>query len=878
MKPFSNPGRSTTHANPEREWQLLLDLGNDLANIHEKRDLIVLFSERIKPLMPFTHTIITLIDCKDQTYSPFLPNQHPAASKDHSGYEDHSGYGKIVKARFPLGEPLIESVLAADGPVDFNLAGFADAAQSPPFLQVNFEKGIGHVLMTTLRTGDQPIGFLHVYTDREEGFPRQFRDIVRMITPQLSAAISNIIRSEQILQKESENSFLLDFSNAMTGVRSRDDLALVVKKAFGKLNPGGGYVIRKINADGITMSAYLHDTGPCSFDKDLLEQVLAEKFPIGDGIQNRIMDSHIPLLFDVQRELQRGYRISYLDLWEQMGFKTMVGIALRNGDTNVGLLLLSIDRINIPILQGICSQIAIAMGNIMANEEILRRQSEQQLMLTFSNQMTGVKTKAELDDVISGVLHGLFQTRVAVLYLLAEDQLTLRPYLFDKRFFQEDDIANHEDFYSLSINEEHVRLVFESNLPILLEIDENTEARCLKLSIQRKQRGLTNVYASALRLGDQKLGMVWMLGEKISEPLLQAICAQISTAVSNVLANEQILLLKKQLEEENAYLKQQLRTNFDQIVGSGQAMQQVYRLISLVAESNATVLLLGETGTGKELIAKAIHNASERKGKLMIKVNCAAMPAGLIESELFGHERGAFTGAVERRIGKFELANQSTLFLDEVGEMPPETQVKLLRVLQEKEMERVGGKNTIKLNVRIIAATNRDLEAEVKAGRFRLDLYYRLNVFPIKLPPLRDRREDIEALAGFFLSKFSKSTGRKTVKLSANALRQLQAYLWPGNVRELEHLIERSVLVTTDPMIGEFFLPQATTPTTNAPLTQSDLPLEEVERMHIIQVLRRCGGKISGVGGAAGILGIPGNTLHSKIRKLGISKADYYTH
>ena len=861
---------NNNHTNLEWERQLLLELGNDITKVRDKNDLIVLFSERIKSLMHFTHTIVTLIDRKDDTYKPFLLDHRSSAIKDHPEYDE------MVKACFPLKEPFIASVLAADGPADFYLADLVDAPQSPAFLRVNFEKGIQHVLMATLRTGDQPIGFIHIYTDQQDGFSQEFKNIVQRITPQLSSAVSNIIKNEQILQKEHEKSFLLDFSNDMTAVRSRGDLALVVRKAFRKLNPNGGYVIRKINKDETTMSAYLYDTGASTFDAALLERVLTEKYPIDDGIQNRIMDSSIPLLFNVRRELQRGYRLSYLDLWENMGFKTMVGIALRNGDSNVGLLLLSIDEINIPILQGICSQIAIAMGNIMANEEILRHQAEQQLMLTFSNDITGVKTKSDLDYVISNVLHGLFQTRIAVLYLLEQDQVTLRPYLFDRQFFDESDVYTQEEFYSLKINEEHIRLVFESSQPILLDIDENLEAKCLKLSIQREQRGLNSVYASALRLGERNLGMVWMLGEQISGPLFQGVCAQISIAVSNVLAHEQILRLKKQLEDENDYLKEQLNKDFEEIIGSGEAMQQVYRLISLVAESNSTVLLLGETGTGKELIAKAVHNASARKEKLMIKVNCAAMPASLIESELFGHERGAFTGAVERRIGKFELANNSTLFLDEVGEMPLETQVKLLRVLQEREMERVGGKTTIKLNVRIIAATNRDLEAEVKAGRFRSDLYYRLNVFPITLPPLRDRREDIESLARFFLAKFSKGIGKKTVKLSANALRQLQAYLWPGNVRELEHLIERSVILETGPMIHELFLPQAIGATTGDQTMGSDLPLQEVERIHIIQILRRCGGKISGTAGAAEILGIPGNTLHSKMRKLGISKADYY--
>jgi formate hydrogenlyase transcriptional activator len=856
----------------ERERKLLLDLGNDITRVRDKNDLIVLFSNRIKSLFHFTHTIVTLIDRKDETYYPFLLDHQASAIKD------HSEYGDMVRSRFRLDEPFITSVLAAGVPVSFPLKEVMHAPQSPAFLRVNFEKGIQHVLMTTLRIEDQPIGFIHIYTNNKQPFSQEFINVIHRITPQLSSAVGNIIKNEEILRKESEKSFLLDFSNDITAVRTREDLGMVVKAAIRKLNPEGGYVIRKINADAETMSAYLYDPGSVTYDPVLLGQVLAEKYPIQDGLQNRILDSYIPLLFNVERELKRGYDISYLDLWENMGFKTMVGVALRNGNINIGLLWLSIDEINIPILQGLCSQIAIAMGNIMANEDILKRQQEQALMLRFSTAITGVKTKSDLDNVTTDVLRDLFSTRIAVLYLLAKDGVSLRPYLFDRQFFKENEVADHEEFYSLNITEEHVRLVFESRQPILLHIDESLEARCLKLSIQREHLGLNSVYASALRLGEQNLGMVWMLGEQINGLLLQGICSQISTAVSNVLANEQILRLKTQLEDENDYLKQQLNKDFEEIIGNGEAMQQVYRLISLVAESNSTVLLLGETGTGKELIAKAVHNASARKEKLMIKVNCAAMPASLIESELFGHERGAFTGAVERRIGKFELANNSTLFLDEVGEMPLEAQVKLLRVLQEKEMERVGGKTTIKLNVRIIAATNRDLEEEVKAGRFRSDLYYRLNVFPIKLPPLRDRSEDIESLAGFFLSKFSKSIGKKTVKLSANALRQLEAYLWPGNVRELEHLIERSVILTTGPMIREFFLPKAKEATTDGQTVQSDLSLEEVERKHIIQVLRRCSGKISGIGGAAEILGMPGNTLHSKLRKLGISKTDYYAH
>ncbi len=300
-------------------------------------------------------------------------------------------------------------------------------------------------------------------------------------------------------------------------------------------------------------------------------------------------------------------------------------------------------------------------------------------------------------------------------------------------------------------------------------------------------------------------------------------------------------------------------------------------MVTQVAYSDSTVLLLGETGTGKELIARAIHNSSTRKNKLMIKVNCAALPINLIESELFGHERGSFTGAIERRIGKFELANNGTLFLDEIGEMPLDLQVKLLRALQEKEIERVGGKTTIKTDVRIIAATNRDLEKLMEEGKFRSDLYYRLNIFPIKLPPLRDRREDISSLTSYFIVRYSKKAGKKINTISTKALQELIQYYWPGNIRELEHLIERSVLLATGDTIKEIHLPQQKRNLTGA-LDKEDLTIKTIyenEKEHILKILKHVNGKIGGVGGAAELLGVPTSTLNSRIKRLGIKKEHF---
>ncbi|MGI9579865.1 sigma-54-dependent transcriptional regulator [Chryseobacterium sp. RRHN12] len=306
------------------------------------------------------------------------------------------------------------------------------------------------------------------------------------------------------------------------------------------------------------------------------------------------------------------------------------------------------------------------------------------------------------------------------------------------------------------------------------------------------------------------------------------------------------------------------------IIGKSKVLLDVVEKIRIVAPTDTSVLVVGESGTGKEKVAHSVHELSDRSAHPIVVVNCAALPHALIESELFGHEKGSFTGANTLRIGKFEQANGGTVFLDEIGELPLDSQVKLLRVLQEKEIERLGGNNTIKVNVRIVAATNRSLEKEVAEGRFRLDLYYRLNVFPIELPPLRERKEDIVLLAHFFLNKYAASSRRNITSISEKALEQLLNYHWPGNIRELEHLIERSVLLAKTTEIENFDLPQIIEKPTE---TQSPLKsLEDMERDHIMSALQTSNGKVSGPGGAAELLKIQAQTLYSKMKKLGIDK------
>ena len=356
--------------------------------------------------------------------------------------------------------------------------------------------------------------------------------------------------------------------------------------------------------------------------------------------------------------------------------------------------------------------------------------------------------------------------------------------------------------------------------------------------------------------------------------ILTQIAGQVAIAFGNALAFQRLSELKDQLEEQKQYLEDELKTefNFEEIVGRSKQIRRVLRQIETVAPTDSTVLILGETGTGKELLARAVHDLSPRHDHTFVRVNCASIPAGLLESELFGHEKGAFTGAIAARVGRLELAHRGTIFLDEVGDIPLELQPKLLRALQEKEFERLGSTRTITTDVRIVAATNRDLEKLVASGQFRSDLFYRLHVFPITVPPLRERREDIPLLVQYFLSKFSQRMKKNIENVTPAGMQTLCRYSWPGNIRELEHVVERAVILSRGPVLNvpAFEL----VPAEDAPPASSS-SLEDIEREHIIRVLREAKGKIGGPGGAAERLGMNRTTLNSRLQKLKISRKQF---
>jgi len=518
------------------------------------------------------------------------------------------------------------------------------------------------------------------------------------------------------------------------------------------------------------------------------------------------------------------------------------------------------------------------------------------ILLQVNNSIITKLSEGELLRAVCAALEGVLPFSRSAITLYVPERDTLRI------FAQNDEHAS--EFFSvgreLERRDSHAGWAFDHQRPLIRRnLDIESESSTERLLAEQ---GVRSICVAPLIVAGKSIGTLNLASNKADEysnadgELLQEVANQVALAVENMKVYEEIRSLHAKLEKENVYLREEIRSehNFREIVGSSAALREVLEKTERVAPLDSTVLIYGETGTGKELIARAIHDRSKRKNRPLVKLNCSAISAGLVESELFGHKRGAFTGALERHIGRFELADGGTLFLDEIGELPLETQVKLLRVLQEGEFEPVGSNKTIHVDVRIIAATNRNLEECVAAGRFRSDLFYRLNVFPLELPPLRNRRSDIPQLVSFFLQRFANKFGRKIDGAQKDTIDLLMDYPWPGNIRELQNVIERAVVLASGPVLAvdPAFLPKAlgvgdlrqpspgARPTAEPSVTEdgaksstASLPsLEQVERNHILAALDRSGGVIDGPKGAARILNLHPNTLRSKMSKLGIHR------
>jgi formate hydrogenlyase transcriptional activator len=545
-------------------------------------------------------------------------------------------------------------------------------------------------------------------------------------------------------------------------------------------------------------------------------------------------------------------------------------------------------------LEQVARQVAVAIDNALnfeqaesVQQQLTHERDRVRLLLEVNNAVVSHLGLDDLFPAVSSCLRKVIQHDGSALVLYDEATRRYRVHVLS--------FAKNESFIEEGVADSEcrtpARMAMTSRKPAVLDEESlksvAEESQCAKYWVGE---GVKAFCSAPLLFHDRVLGAL-DIGRNRAETfnpeeieLLGEIAKQIAIAVENAQAYRKITELKDQLAKENLYLQDEIRTehNFEEIVGESLALKRILEQLKTVAPTDSTILILGETGTGKELIARAIHNLSSRRERPLVKVNCAAIPTGLLESELFGHEKGAFTGAIAQRIGRFELANGGTLFLDEVGDIPLELQPKLLRVLQEQEFERLGSAKTIRVNVRMVAATNADLTQKVANNQFRLDLYYRLNVFPIVIPPLRERKEDIPVLVRYFAQKYAQRMKKPIDTIPSKAMSALVDYHWPGNVRELENFIERAVILSRGSQLeiplSEFKQQtKLTLADVRSSLSPADPPnslstLEEAEREHILSALNETNWVIGGAVGAAARLGMKRTTLQSLMRRLGIAR------
>jgi formate hydrogenlyase transcriptional activator len=740
-----------------------------------------------------------------------------------------------------------------------------------------------------LKTGIDPIGSFSFYTKQKDPIPHEKFSLLIGICSQIAVAVQNVLKNELNEKNDFEKRILLEICNDLSIAKDRTALSMIIKNKLNKLLPFNNYIL------GLTDSPESDFISPVLHSKNNYSEIgynrsFNGKMPLNEATWQRLIPINFPIVFDLAAQTKTtDVLLSFLKIHAGHEELEAAFVCLFEENKLIGFLGLfsdtpkSFTANDLRLLKGVSSQLSSVASNILIKENLRNKELEKSFLLSFSNHIATVRDINGLKFIIRQSLKQL-PIPAYIITIKNDNDKTYCHFLHELPHGEPDD----EGFKiitgtNMSKKGTLTELVLASEEPITFEIKEVLKKKKIFFPAYSfwKAAGAEKILGVRLKVADEDMGILWLEPDKINARLLKGISAQIAIALANAMANasldkqfDEIQRYKQRLEEENIYLQNEIGTNHNnsEIIGSGPEMDKIFQLVSQVAYTGSTVLLLGETGTGKELVARAIHNISQRKNNLMVKVNCAAFPPNLIESELFGHERGSFTGAIEQKIGKFELANNGTLFLDEIGEMPADLQVKILRALQEREIERVGGKKTIKINVRIIAATNRNLQQEVVEGRFRSDLFYRLNVFPVTLPSLRQRTEDIPQLVEHFIKKHARNTGKQVSSIAIKALQELMAYPWPGNVRELEHMIERSLLLSSGDTIKHVYLPAAGHMIGVANDDSIFKTIDENERGHIIAVLRKCNGKIFGEGGAAAILGIPPSTLNSKIKKLGIKK------
>jgi formate hydrogenlyase transcriptional activator len=883
----------------EKEKTKLLEISEAMAKVQNHTDLLLVMYEKIKPMFHHNDIGFFIVDDENDEHYEIINetifSQQDAATagkiaiaiwKEHGrGPFKHSGSG-------------VDSLMK--GPVVLSIDDFANSLH--PYVPVMKEAGLKEFLGGPIMVNGKPKGMFSFNTTRQGTYSDKDFPVFQNVLNLLSTAVANILANEEILEREREKTKLLEISEAIATVQNSKQLLKVIyekiKPAF-DYDSAGLFILDKEgkNCYEITDNEMLPD----AVQDEITKRNLLGPFPMSAFTKDFWFLYEKPTITTISQQAEYVSNIvgkAQFEIGIAHGLKDFICGPLNCGGKKIGMLCFSVKKENyytdkdLSLFKSISDLIAVAVANILANEEILDREREKTRQLEILETLNQCNSWAEKFTTVAHKFDDFIGCDLFSYSIRMDDGRRMGNGFLKEAETDLFKVNSIEQYLTdMGISETRYQELYRDAMNFFTGSKFFTAS-----TLQEAKKNLQLVKKSMDAYGSQSLmftekfftkgSILFILTSKkdslynaSSLHFLETTAQQMTLSVMNILDTEEIEKqfieikeLKNQLEAENIYLQQEVKNiyNFDEIIGQSEVLHEAFDKTNVVALTDASVLLLGETGTGKELFARAIHNASNRQKKALIKINCAALPPHLIESELFGHERGAFTGAFDKRIGKFELAHESTLFLDEIGELPLDLQGKLLRALQEKEIERLGSNKVIKTDIRIIAATNRDLETEVEAGRFRADLYFRLNVFPIHLPALRERQEDIPLLVSHFIARFSKKFGKPLKGISTTALQTLKLYPFPGNVRELEHIIERSCILAKTPIIKDVFVPKV-----KSLKNEEDYSIkshQENELEHIEMVLNKCEGKIFGKGGAAEVLGLPPTTLIGKMKKLGIKK------
>ena len=775
----------------------------------------------------------------------------------------------------PLDETPAGSVWQSQQPV--LVPDLTEEARWPNVTQRMQEDGINSFCVVPLTTAVRQLGAMGFASLRKHAYGVGDLEFLQEVGKQVAVAVDNVLHHQDLVHDRDRLRLLLEVTESIASHRDLGELLQDLAQRLPSIVPFD-YI-----------NVVLHE--PTRNVMRLWLLVASVPSTISPGLEMPVEESPGGWVWTHQQpltvnDLSQEHRFPKLmSILRENGVNSFCAVPLTTAQRRLGamgfgsLQLRTYQDADLQFMQQVAKQVAVAIDNAFNSEaaiayqrQLAHERDRQRLLLEVNNAVIAHLELRQLLKAISASLSRVVPHDLAGFALFDHDTQRLSAHALD--FPRNQEFVETGDTIPLEGTPEGK--AFTSRQTVLIRNLDTTEfpAEIIK---RAEAAGLRSGCAVPLISHGKVLGtlsVVSMQENAFSQDdaeLLTQIGAQVAIAVENALAFKQIARLKDKLTEEKLYLQEEIQTeyNFQEIVGDSQTLRRVLKDVQTVAATASTVLILGETGSGKELIARALHNLSDRRERTFVKLNCAAIPTGLLESELFGHERGAFTGAIATKIGRFETADRGTLFLDEVGEIPLELQVKLLRVLQEQEFERLGSTRTMRVDVRVVAATNRDLEHMVEEQRFRSDLYYRLKVFPIMLPPLRERAEDIPALVRHFAQKFALRMKKRIETIPAEAMKALQAYPWPGNVRELENFIERAVILTSG---ADLRAPLSELKVLSPPSNGSLKTLEDAEREHILKALREAKWTIGGSAGAAAKLGMKRTTLQSKMQKLGIMR------